>query len=177
MKFSVSINDRDYLAYNICHARYSKAGKRGIKKARAMLAALAAIGLVLTIISWFVYDGKVWVSLLYCLLPLVAAVWSLIYPATLKNTVEKNVVRLKKSGKLPYTANAEFEFTADEIIETTPKGVQKIPYGDVEEVITTSEHIFIMLDTVRAFIIPKRVTARKTEKLVGILQAKCGKVE
>jgi len=173
MTFNVKLTDEDYIAYNIHHALNSATGRQNMRKSRILLAFMTVIYAILFIISLFVFRDR----LIFCVLLLMFMLYGIFRLATYRNHVQKSVrkaiANMKKQGKLPYAAETRYNLGEKEIVATIPDGVYHINYNDIEAVQKDSDHIYIMLNTINAEIIPIRDLNGLDGKLMDFLHGKC----
>ena len=170
MKISVTVNESDYIKLNEYYAFHSRQGKKSLAVMRWTAPVCAIVFIVFFAIRGISRELFI-VEIVG--LTIFAAVRFFSVSKRFRKDIEKNVKKLKREGKLPYTEEAILEFCDDVFIETTENSVKKIHYSDVNRIGSTDEHIFIFFDAVQAVIIPKRCVAEVQAELEMLLNQKC----
>ena len=171
---NINLTEEDYFQYNRFHTTETPQGKAAIKKSHTVfivtLVAMSAIILLLR--GW---------SLPYCL---AIGVWAIIYFATYKNTVDKNlrkqIKRLKETGKLPFDPVSIFEFHEDKLVEITDDAHTERKYTSIERVcVYKDSYIFLYQSSMGAYVLPlPQVRAQvNQEDFIRFLSQKCNTVE
>lgn len=170
MKISVTVNESDYIKFNEYYALHSKQGKKSL----AVMRWTAPVCSILLIVFLAIRGIGIEFFIAEIVgLTILSVVEFSMAPKRFRKNVEKNVKKLRREGKLPYTEAAILEFCDDVFIETTENSVKKIHYSDVNRIGSTDEHIFIFFDAVQAVIIPKWCVAEVQAELEMLLNQKC----
>lgn len=151
MRIQVSVTEDDYISYNIYHYFHSKSTKSNILTGRLMPFLISVLGAAILIKAG--NRG----ALLYseiAILALYSIVGFFYYPKTAEKAILKNISKLRKEGKLPYTQEAVLDFEENEIIETSEDSIKHIPYSSVLKVCKTEAHVYVMIGAMEAIIIP-----------------------
>ena len=74
----------------------------------------------------------------------------------IKDNIKKNIIKIKKDGKLPYNENASVEFLDDRIVETCEQGETIVKYSDIVNIYDEKDYFYIFYGSMQAFILPER---------------------
>ena len=179
MLFRLNINqtEEDYFNFNRFHATETPQGKQSIKKAHTIFV------LTIVVLSAMILSLQGWTlsSKLYCL---AIGVWVIIYFATFKNTLDKNlrkqINRLKETGKLPFDPLSILEFHEDRLVEITDDTHTERRYASIERVcVYKDSYIFLYQSSMGAYVLPlPQVRAQvNQEDFLRFLSQKCNTVE
>ena len=126
---------------------------------------------VVTIVVWAVTN----VAML--LLAAASIAWYFLYPLYTRWFVRRQVLRLAKHGKLPFPEEAELDFGENEVVETTPTGVQKTPYGDIVCIQESDKYVFVYIGAIQAMIIPRHCLEISADELKAFLMDRCPQLQ
>ena len=153
MKYRVTLTEEDYISFNIHYAFHSQTGRQRLMLGRLIPAFVSLCFWLVQLVTGS--DRNV--LIVEAVLLTAYSVWGYFhYPKTYTKSIRKNILKLKKEGKLPYATEAELELTDTALIETAPTSAHTIEYSTVLDVIDTPEYVFVMFGAVQAIIIPKR---------------------
>lgn len=158
MKIHVSINDEDYITYNIYHYFHSSSTKTNVLIGRLMPLLFSILAIAVFILI------DVVPMLLYAeiaFLTLYSIIGFFRFPKSVEKNIRKNILKLKKEGKLPYAEEASLDFGDNEITETSPNNVKRIPYSSILAVQEIENYIYLIIGAVEAVIIPIRCLDNK----------------
>ena len=79
--------------------------------------------------------------------------------------MKKEIKKIKKEGKLPYSKEAILKFDAESIHEITPNTESKSNYPLIEKIAVTEKAIYIYFSSVQAYILPLTAFSDEMEKL------------
>lgn len=176
-RLNINLTDEDYFQYNRFHALETPQGKQSIKKAHTIFV------LTIVVLSAMILSLQGWTlsSKLYCL---AIGVWVIIYFATYKNTLDKNlrkqINRLKETGKLPFDPRSILEFHEDRLVEITDDTHTERRYVSIERVyVYKDSYIFLYKSSMGAYVLPlPQVRAQvNQEDFIRFLSQKCNTVE
>lgn len=176
-QFNVTLTEEDYLTFNYFHSLESAAGKKAIKKSRIFFVAAMAILMVFFILitGWRTF------SIAYVtLLGLFTVVYVLLFKKILKRNIKTQIRKLKKSGKLPYDAEAVLEFYDDRLVEITADKRIEQRYDGLERICVAKEpYLYLYHSSVNAYILPVRQLKAQVnqEEFMSFLLTKCSCVE
>ena len=173
MKFHVTLNDDDYLAFNVCNYMNNPANKQVLLKELLKMAGWSVL-LVLMVFIFTEPGSSAWIILLGVLLAFNGALIYYVIPRTgrVRKFMENYMEKLKEQGKLPYDAEVTVEFSDEEIRETSASGMQHRKYSEIAKMLRDEERIYITLDAVRAVILPLRCLDGKENELLEFLEGK-----
>ena len=173
-RLNINLTDEDYFQYNRFHALETPQGKAAIKRSHTIfiVALVVMSAMILLLLGW---------SLPYCL---AIGVWVIIYFATYKNTLDKNlrkqINRLKETGKLPFDPLSILEFHEDRLVEITDDTHTERRYASIERVcVYKDSYIFLYQSSMGAYVLPlPQVRAQvNQEDFIRFLSQKCNTVE
>lgn len=171
-EYHIQLSEKDYINFNKFHLLHSKSGKQIIRRNQLMFPVISFF--LLLLIWWF--DGNLELLLIEAI---VLGVMSIILVFFTKGLLIKNITKqlnkLKKEGKLPYSERSIVTFEDDGIREKTAHSETKTSYALVEKIKVSDETIYVYISAVQALIIPKTCyCADKTiDELLFFLNEKC----
>lgn len=169
MKYNISINDDDYLKFNIFYAYQSKGGKRSIRITQLVLPIFSVV--FLSIFLLFSSDYA-FILTEAVLLSALSVFWFFHAPKLLEKNVRKQLERLKKSGKLPYHPSSEIEFQDFRMVERYDQGEFRLDYADIENIYFENDSIYVFYTALQAFIIPYRCLGGDKDRVIALLMEK-----
>ena len=173
----IKLTEEEYLAFNHFHALESAQGKQIAKKSQSLLLGICAVFMVFILLM----EGFSYYSLVYFLiLALFAVFYLLSYESLQKRGLAAAIKRMKKNGKLPFDADATFEFYDDKMVEITPFEKAEKSYQLAERIcVVRDRFILVYLSSATAFILPiAQVDAQvDTAAFIQFLSEKCPAVE
>lgn len=172
MKYHITLNDDDYLKFNIFYARHSWNGKHSVRIAQLLMPVLSVLVLLFFTLAGF-KPGFI-LTEAACLTAL-SVFWVLRAPKMLEKNVRNHIERLRKNGKLPYHACSEIEFLEPMIVERYDQGVFCLNYADIEELCFEDDDIYIFYTAIQALIIPCHCLGADKNRVVEFLVEKCKK--
>ena len=176
-KFSVHMNDKDYLDYNIFWTIRSPYGKKQMLTLRIAIAILfAAVSFVA--LSAQDFSAGAWIGVipygvsrvLFELLLNPFFIWIL----------KRNIKALRKKGKMGSSSVSELEFYDDSFIETTPDNKSELKYTAVERVsVIADKVIYIHVNNVMSYIIPIAcfTSQEQYRDFLSFVQTKCSCID
>lgn len=174
MKYTITINDDDYLKFNIFYAWHSGNGKRSVRIAQLLMPILSVLVLLFFTLAGF-KPGFILTEAV-CLTALSVS-WVLRAPKSLEKNVRNHIERVRKNGKLPYHACSEIEFLDPMIVERYDQGVFCLNYADVEELCFEEDFIYIFYTSLQALIIPHRCLGADKNRVIEFLVEKYKKTD
>ncbi len=170
MKFQITLNDDDYLAWNIAwHIRPNK------KLQCIMIRILGWIFLCLlaySVLLKTLYQNFGISMLIDIVVIFYIVLFALNYP---KRFVKKIVASLKKEGKLPYYEKSTVEFLADEFCESTDNSIENVKYEDITNILQDKEHIYLQIGALKGVILPIHCLNDQQQVLLDFLNNKLSK--
>ena len=169
MRFNIELDDEDYINFNTFLVFNTQAGQKAIMKGRLLGPAISLLVMVVLLLAkadkWLIVTE-------FCFLAVFAVVTFLFYPKTIKKSMRKHILAMKKDGKLPYEAESTLEFREDEIFEIRHDGERHIPYSDIMSIGEEEEYIFLRKGVQEALVLPKRCLEGKSEELLAFVKAR-----
>ena len=173
MKFHITLNDEDYIAFRICLCLSTPANKRmfliGLLKSSIFYCIIFYCFLVFTERDKFTIGIFIALFVVFIIDNLIS------YENTSRKYIRKYIENIKKEGKLPYYTESILEFFGKEIQETSAFGVRCRKYSDVTRILRDEEHIYVMIGALEAVILPLRCLEGKENELVEFLNGKLQK--
>ena len=151
-KFDVRLTDKDYLDYNTFWLLKSPYGKMQISKVRKMIYAIFGVGaLLILLLTGMSIQSYVSIGALVVLCALFQLFANRFFLISLKFQIKT----MKKSGKMPYSAEAVLEFDENSFTETTPENKSELKYSCIERVsIVGGKIVYIHVNNLMAFLLP-----------------------
>ena len=151
-KFNIRLTDKDYLDFNKFWMLKTPYGKKQISLSRKLLYLIFAIGILIllfmrdiTVLTFITIGGFSIICLLFQALMTKFFIWSL----------KAQIKTMKKSGKMPYSAEAVLEFDENSFTETTPENKSELKYSCIERVsIVGGKIVYIHVNNLMAFLLP-----------------------
>lgn len=169
MKYKITLNDEDYLRFNIFYANHTKAGKRQTNMIRILCPLCAA--LVIMILRIAGAEDKLIVGEAI-ILSILTVIWCIFTPNIMERNIRKNISRLKADGKLPYHADAEIEFQDSMIVERSEQGEIHVKYKDIENIYQEKDYLYIFYNVTHAFLIPYHCLGEDKERVTEYVMKK-----
>ena len=168
MKYHVALTEEDYIAFNIHYAFHSKTGRQQLTLGRWLPAFVSFCFWAVQLITGANRNTLIVEAVLLT----TYAVWGYYrYPKTHTKNIRKNILKLKEQGRLPFSTEADVEFTDTALLETAPDSTRTVEYSTIVDVFDTPEYLFIMFGAVQAIIIPKRCVD-DPQQLLDFLKSK-----
>ena len=152
--FSYTLEDADYLEFNIFHFSAAPSHKRFERWLVTFVTCAIAVMTIARIardealhVVTAIISGLIGVLLFYTLLRLT------IKPVT-GLIVRMQISLLKKDGKLPFGKNVQLVFSEDSFAETTEIAETKQKYAVVEKVMEGQRAVYVYTGAMQALIIP-----------------------
>lgn len=167
MKYSILLNEEDYLRFNIFYASHTKAGKRSAAVTRLLFPLLTVVIIMAFYIAGADYGLMVTEAVL---LAVVSVVWWLCTPKIIERNIRKHIQRVKKEGKLPFHGESEIEFLEEGLVEKSEQGEMRIAYADIEQVYSEKDYLYLFYGAVQAFIVPWHCLGEDRECVAAYIQ-------
>jgi len=175
-EYRFSLEEEEYMAFSVAHAFHTPQNKRTMLVARALLPCIFLIIFFVVVnrnVSMEAIKGVTGAILL------VASLWWVVFfERIIGKQLRKNILKLKKAGKLPYEKNTCLQFHEDHIMNITPDGELKIAYTKIENIIIAPLAIYIYINVAQAIVLPRRVFANVEDQaaILRLLEEKTGKI-
>lgn len=151
MKLEYSLNNDDFLEYQLYEASKSKRIKNNRFKTKITF---PIIYLILGVFSLIINDRLLFPIIMF----LLAALWFLLYPIRSKKRHIKHYKNhIKETYKNRINRNIELEFNKDHVYVKDSGSESKIDTSEIKSLIELKNHFFLKLNTDMSLVIPKRV--------------------
>jgi len=152
MKIEYELNKQDYIDLNIYHAKNSKVTKKALLIQRFLV---PVIYLIIPFVLAPVTDIPLWYW--FTAFAVVAVLWIAFYPRYSMRFAVRRISKLVDEGNNK-DIFGKHSITVDEngIVGETVHGESKISWNGIERIVSEKEHFFIYINSVSAFVIPKR---------------------
>ena len=169
MSIHVHLTDDDYIRFNQFYATRTKRGKRFLLPLRLMPPMVFTPLLLLDVLKgengWTFY-------VIFAILALPGCIaWFFLAPAYLRWSIRRRIPRLKKTGKLPYTPDADFTWDEESFTETTENSTHRVPFGEIEHFYVMPDYAFIFVDAMRGYLIPRFASHPEIEEFIDFLKS------
>jgi len=95
---------------------------------------------------------------------ILSVLWIIFSKNILIKSLEKNLKKLKKEGKLPYIKESEVKLDDEGIHINSSDTESKIKYSMVEKIVEAEKAIYIYIASIQAIIIPVNIFLDDMEK-------------
>ena len=165
MKFEITLNDDDFIAYNVADLKSKRLQCIAINIWAWATLIWFSIAVLSNIINQqFGFSTVIWLAMIVWIV-----LYFLNYP---KSFVKRQVSKLKKQGKLPYPEKSTVEFFADEFYETTDNSMEKAKYDDITKILQDKEHIHLKIGAMKGCILPIRCLNGQEQALLDFINDK-----
>lgn len=166
MELEYKLQEEDYIAFNLYHAKKSPSISNSLKLQRLMgpivfipAAFLTAYYTSPPLVFWLVLFG------------IASFMWLRFYPQYLDREMTKRLKKILNEGKTEgLYQKRNIEVTEDGISQSSESGYSKIKWRDLESIDNMKEYIYVFDTSLSAFIIPKRVFKTPDEEKLFIDQ-------
>lgn len=170
-EFHYTLQDEDFILFNQHHAKSSKQGKKALLMGKIVVLIVCFSLMIL----FNVLDLNQWITgVMTIYLGAFSLIWLFFSERFVMRTIRKNVLKLKKMGRLPYHSDVTLAFDEEGLIERTAQTESKTNYGVLERVDQSDKAIYIYTSTVTAYMLPKSVFVNPYQEaeFLGFLQEK-----
>lgn len=174
LKFHITQNDEDFLAFSICQYLNNPIHRPAFWKSFGK-SALMSLTLLLLLSLFLEYDRLTWMLVLVALLLIDAALAAgsvMLWPKMARKAMKNYVEQIKQQGKLPYDAEFTVEFLEEEIYGSSAEGEQHIPYAELTRILRDEGHLYVMRGAMQAVVLPLRCLEGREEELLAFLHGK-----
>ena len=169
MRFNIELDDEDYINFNTFLVFNTKEGQKQVLKGRLIGPAISLLIMIVLVLA----KADKWLIITeLCFLTVFAIVTFLLYPKTIKKSLRKHILAMKKDGKLPYEAESTLEFREDEIFEIRHDGERHIPYSDIISIGEEEDYIYLRKGVQEALVLPKRCLEGRSDDLLAFVKAR-----
>ncbi len=152
MEIKYELNKDDYIEFNLNYVENSKAMKKNVFIQRYLVS-------IIFLLVPFALKKSTDIPFSYWMTVFIIAytLWVVFYPKYFNKTVKKNVEKMLGEGNSnSLYGEHKLSLTEDGITETNEAEKLEIGWNSIEKIVKTEEHIFIYLDSIKAYIVPKR---------------------
>lgn len=176
-KFNIKMTEDDYLEFNKFWAMKSHYGKKQMLSIRIMMVAIVLLFCFISLYGGgFSADAFIGIIPLLILLVLFQVFLKTFFTFILKS----NIKTLKKTGKMPYSANSIMQFYEDEFVEITDQNECKQKYSVIERVsIIKGKYIHIHINNIMAYNLPWFCfdSDQQREDFMEFIKSKCNNID
>ena len=176
-QLKIQLTNADFLAFNYFHSLESTIGKKQFKQARTVFAVVMAVivALVLLISGWSTFS-----ALFTVLIGLFSVLFLLFLKKIAKLNIRAQINTLKKSGKLPFEPEANYDFYEDCFIIRTENMCSEDSYATLERIdVVENQYAFLYNSSMSAHVLPIAQIRDQVnqEAFLQFLSTKCGTME
>lgn len=167
-QFTYTLNEQDYLDFNLFHLYKTPANKKDLLLSRILTP--VAFMLVAFLFSELL-DAP---ALSYGVFGLLSFVWLVHFRKIKNKEVKASIKHIKKTGKLVNQNEATMLFEEDFFIETSEDTTSKINYSLIERVGVGKAALYLYTGAITSYIIPNRAFQNQAERdaLLAFLKTK-----
>lgn len=159
-EFKVNVDD-DYLLFNQYQLLNSRAGKRTLLSFNFIVPFVCLAFILIFIVADFDFQLILFEAIM---LRILSILWICYSKKIIFKSIKKNIMKMKKEGRLPYTKEAILKFDDESIHEITPNTESKTNYSMIEKVSVTEKAIYLFINSVQAYILPVTAFSGEMEK-------------
>lgn len=150
--FNVTVNDQDYLDYNIFMMIRSPYGKKQIDTYRITITVIVAIFILVTLFR----GGFSRESILVVILMIIILTLTQVFlPRYFSWSLKCHFKNVKKNGKMGYSPESVIEFYEESFVETTPEDKSEHKYSAIERIsVVDNKVIYIHVNNVMSYMLP-----------------------
>jgi len=167
-----TVTEEDYYRFSCHHAFTSRQGRRTLLTAQILLPVLLALIALAAAAS-----DPAFLAVKLGALAAISVLWVVFAKRRMRRAIRKNLRRLKKSGRLPYSGSGTLTFGESEIAETGETGESRVPYSLVEKLDATDGGVYVYVGAMQAVLLPNAcfADAAQRDALLAFLREKTGK--
>lgn len=147
--FQYEISENDYYEFNRFQLWNTPENKKQILLYRFMYPLRFMI--LATILSFAL---KRYNLIFYTYFGLCSIFWVVSYRKLLEYAIRRNIARIKKIGRLPYSASGTLSFFENELTDFSPISQMKIPYSSITKIAQTNTAFYLFFGALQAVIVP-----------------------
>lgn len=174
MKFNITINEEEFIKFNLVHFKISQVGKR-VTKLAWLISVMVVVLSGVVFFSMAKSDGSP--LFIPIILTVFMALAMLVYMLFInKKATERSVLKSiktqKKDGKLPFTENSVVEFADDEVIEESETGISRVKYDKLERLCVCDTVMYLYVNSQQAIILPYSQIGSEKDRIIALLKEK-----
>ena len=171
MRFKVTLDDEDYIRFNIYNAFHSKTGRKLILRGRLL-------GLAISLLVLFVMFAVGAERDLILIEAAFLAVFSLVcwftYPRWAETSIRKQILGMKDEGPLPYEKETVLEFRESDVFEELLNGTRTVGYSEITGVEENDVNIYLRTSAQEDIIVPERCLTVPVADFLAFMREKTG---
>jgi len=146
-----TVTEDDYLTFNRCHLKTTKAGRRAILTYRLLVPALLVCIMLLSTIGGG--DVVPLLTIEAVVFGLTSLLWALLAPRIYFRSLRRGINRMKKDGRLPFNPQGTFVFSEDGFEDHGPLSTVTTSYQAIEKVVEAPAADYLYVSAAQAFIV------------------------
>jgi hypothetical protein len=156
------LNLDDIKAFNLYYAEHASHPRSQWKKGRINNIALMSVSYFLALLFWII-DGIRLIPfiIILVLLGTYSLIWHFIAPSFRRKRIDKAIEKAYGKGLNNDIGKHKFSITKDKMRDITDVGESSNSWDIVENVVTSEQHLFILLRGAKAYIIPRKAFPNK----------------
>ena len=169
MKFSVTLNDEDYTAFQTCLLL------QGVTRQKLLFGLMISLLFIvgLSALFYFLNFNKIFIAVFFILAVAGKLYGFFNFHKLTEKKIKRHIENLKTQGDLPYEKHFTIEFSQDEWHgETQKRGTLNFKYPDIIRILQDDEHIYIMYSSLEAVMLPLRCLDNRENELLLFLSNK-----
>ena len=173
MEFQITLNDQDFIDFELCLFANAPIKKQQWKKNRYIALAMLLFTMIYFYYSLF-HNGYIFdmvVISIICFILTLCFIYLLLGYSYEKEII-KNNRNIRKKYKFFYEPNSRIEFLQEEMRENTDNGLNVIKYSNICRVLKDETHIYLMIEACKGFILPFRCLNGQENELFSFIQQK-----
>lgn len=160
-EFKITLDDGDYLLFNQYHLLNSPVGKKNLMTFKMIIPFICFMFVAVI----FIVNPDFQLLLIEAILMTILSIlWICYSKKIVLKSMEKNLKKLKKEGRLPYSNEAIIKFDDESIHEISPNTENKTKYSLVEKIVVTEKAIYIYFSSLQAYILPVTAFSEDVKK-------------
>ena len=167
MRFNIELDDEDYINFNNYLIFNTVEGRKSILRGR-LLGPLISLLVMLVLIIAKTDKGLIITE--FCFLSVFSIAVFFIYPKTIKKSLRKRILAMKKDGRLAYEPESTLEFRDGEIFEIRHDGERHIPYSEIVNIGEDEDYIYLRKGAQEAILLPRRCLDGRDEEVLAFVR-------
>lgn len=160
-EFKVNLVDDDFILFNQYHLLNSPNGKKSLLYFKYIIPFICFI----FVLIFFIAGADTQLVLIQAIVMTIFSIfWIGFSKKMILKSMKKNLIKMKKDGRLPYSNEATIKFDEASIYEITPNTENRTNYSLIEKIAVTEQAIYFYFSSVQAYIIPMTVFSGEIEK-------------
>ena len=175
--FEVKLGEQDYYEFNKFWMLRSHYGKKSVRSMRVML---AVVTLAFALFSLYTVDFTAEGFLTLIPYGILMLLGQLVLNPFFALVLKGNLKRMRKSGKMPYSAVSQLSFFEDHFEESAEEGKTEHPYTALERISAVEgKMLYLHLNNVQAYLVPYSVFENHAQyvEFLSFLVQKCSLID